>query len=75
MSGAMSVKGDDANDQIEKKNVTTRLTVDMVDDLDREIKRKQLEGELPMNVSRSEVIRRLIEAATENPEIMVEAFE
>lgn len=56
----------------DKKNISVRLEQEKIDELDRAIKKAQLEGDLPMNSSRSDVLRRLIKEGIENPSLFAD---
>jgi len=55
-----------------KKNISVRVAEQKVDELDRAIKKAQIEGKLPMDYSRADALRHLIDSAIEDPDILVE---
>ncbi|ELZ94898.1 hypothetical protein C440_07477 [Haloferax mucosum ATCC BAA-1512] len=52
------------------RNISLKVGDDFVKNFDRAIKRGQLNGELPMDMSRSEAIRRLMKLAIEDPSLL-----
>ncbi|TVT89079.1 ribbon-helix-helix domain-containing protein [Haloferax volcanii] len=52
------------------RNISLKVGDDFVEDFDRAIKRGQLNGQLPMDMSRSEAIRRLMKLAIEDPSLL-----
>lgn len=56
----------------ESTNVTARVNDDFLDDFDRALKKAQIEGEVPMDMTRAEAIRQLMAAAIENPSLFSE---
>lgn len=63
------------DDQDGKKNISVRASTESVDEFDRTIKKAQIEGKIPMNVSRGQVIRGLMNLAAEDTELVSEAVE
>lgn len=62
-------------DENAKKNISVRASKNSVDEFDRTIKKAQIEGKIPMNVSRGKVIRGLMSLAAEDTELVAEAVE
>ena len=56
-------------------SVSAQVTQDLVDEFDLALKKAQIEGNVPMNVSRSQVIRGLLKIAAEDRELMSEAVD
>ncbi|MFC6785101.1 hypothetical protein ACFQFH_19955 [Halobaculum halobium] len=54
----------------ETHNVTTTVSSEFKDDFDRALKKAQIEGHVPLNMSRSEAIRNLMQAAIADPSLM-----
>ena len=50
--------------------VSTHVSEEFVEEFDRALKLAQIEGEISMNVSRAEALRRLMAAAIEDPSIL-----
>lgn len=57
------------------QNVSTRVSGDALEEFDRTIKKAQIEGEIPMDVSRAKVIRGLMLLATEDTELISQAVD
>lgn len=57
----------------ETTTVSTHVSQDFVEEFDRALKRAQIEGEISMDVSRAEALRRLMAAAIENPSLFSES--
>lgn len=53
--------------------VSTHVSQDFVEEFDRALKRAQIEGEISMDVSRAEALRRLMAAAIESPSLFSES--
>ena len=51
----------------ESTNVTARVNNDFLEDFDRALKKAQIEGEVPMDMTRAEAIRRLMASAIQDP--------
>ncbi|WP_082230165.1 hypothetical protein [Halorubrum lipolyticum] len=56
----------------ESTNVTARVNDEFLDDFDRALKKAQIEGKVPMDMTRAEAIRQLMAAAIENPSLFAE---
>ncbi|ELZ87501.1 hypothetical protein C453_04084 [Haloferax elongans ATCC BAA-1513] len=54
------------------RNISIKIGDDFVEDFDRAMKRGQLDGKLPMDMSRSEAIRRLMRKAIDDPSLLAE---
>lgn len=57
------------------KSISVQVTEEFADDFDRAVKQAQLNGDVPLDMSRSEGIRRLMRRAIDNPSLMSEADE
>lgn len=55
--------------------VSTHVDQDFVEEFDRALKRAQIEGEISMDVSRAEALRRLMAAAIEDPALFSKSEE
>ena len=55
--------------------VSTHVNQDFVEEFDRALKRAQIEGEISMDVSRAEALRRLMAAAIEDPTLFSKSEE
>jgi len=51
----------------ESTNVTARVNTDFLEEFDRALKKAQIEGEVPMDMTRAEAIRRLMDSAIQDP--------
>ena len=51
-------------------NVTARVNDDFLEEFDRAIKTAQIEGKVPMDMTRAEAIRKLMAATIENPSLI-----
>jgi hypothetical protein len=47
--------------------VTARVNDDFLEDFDRSLKKAQIEGNVPMDMTRAEAIRRLMASAIDDP--------
>ncbi|TKX70791.1 hypothetical protein [Halorubrum sp. SP9] len=56
----------------ESTNVTARVNDEFLDEFDRALKKAQIEGKVPMDMTRAEAIRQLMAAAIENPSLFAE---
>lgn len=63
----MSAAHDGSDD--EKKNISVRVDKKKVDEFDRAIKKAQIEGDLPMDFSRADALRRLMQEGIEDPSL------
>lgn len=52
--------------------VSTHVSTEFVEKFDRALKRAQIEGEIPMDVSRAEALRRLMRKGIEDPSLFSE---
>ena len=66
---------DDSENQNQITSVSAQVTEELVEDFDLSLKKAQIEGEIPMNVSRSQVIRGLMKLAIEDTSLISEAVE
>ena len=57
------------------KNVSLQASEKMVDEFDRALKQAQLNGDIELDTSRSEALRRLMMAAIDNPSLFGEVDE
>ena len=53
-----------------KKNVSVQVDEPFAREFDRTVKQAQIEGTLPMDVSRAEAIRRLMQRAIDDPSLL-----
>ncbi|RDZ65866.1 hypothetical protein C5B90_05815 [Haloferax sp. Atlit-12N] len=54
------------------RNISIKVDDDFVEDFDRALKQGQIEGDLPLDMSRSEAIRRLMRKAIDDPSLLAE---
>jgi len=59
----------------ETKNVSLQASEKMVDEFDRALKQAQLNGDIELDTSRSEALRRLMMAAIDDPSLFGEVDE
>ncbi|MDS0241885.1 MULTISPECIES: hypothetical protein [Haloferax] len=52
------------------KNVSAQVSNDFAEEFDRALKRAQVEGTVPLDLSRAEAIRRLMQLAIDDPSIL-----
>ena len=65
----MSEKYDPEGDST---NVTARVNDDFLEEFDRALKTAQIEGKVPMDMTRAEAIRHLMATAIEDPSLFSE---
>lgn len=51
----------------ESTTVTARVNDEFLEEFDRALKKAQIEGKIPMDMTRAEAIRRLMDSAIEDP--------
>lgn len=56
----------------QRKTISARVDADAVEKLDKEIMKRQLEEQLEMEFSRSDVVRVAIHRAAQNPDELIE---
>ncbi|MFC7069510.1 hypothetical protein [Halobaculum lipolyticum] len=59
-----------AQDGEDTRNVSAHVSAEFADEFDRALKRAQIDGIVPLDMSRAEAIRRLMRAAIEDPSLM-----
>jgi hypothetical protein len=58
--------------QKDSTNVTARVNRDFLEEFDRALKKAQIEGEVSMNLTRAEALRRLMEKGISDPSLFAE---
>ncbi|SFR37228.1 hypothetical protein SAMN04487947_0578 [Halogeometricum rufum] len=58
---------DDDGDAV---NISARVDRELLDDFDRALKQAQLDGVVPLDMSRAEALRRLMRLAIDDPSIL-----
>jgi len=53
----------------ESKNVSLQASKELVDEFDKALKKAQIQGDIELDTSRSEAMRRLMIAAVEDPSL------
>lgn len=66
---------DKTENQSDITSVSAQVTEEFVEEFDLSLKKAQIEGEVPMNVSRSQVIRGLMKLAIEDTQLIANAVE
>ena len=66
---------DETENQSDITSVSAQVTEEFVEEFDLSLKKAQIEGEVPMNVSRSQVIRGLMKLAIEDTQLITDAVE
>ena len=61
------------NDSEEQKNISLRASGEFVDEFDMALKKAQVNGDVELDTSRSEALRRLMMAAIEDPSLFGQA--
>ena len=56
-------------------NVSAQVSKGFIENLDRSIKKAQIEGEIPMDASRAQVIRGLMKLAVDDTDLISKAVE
>ena len=69
----MSNTSDDNSDEM--MNVSAQVSKSFIEKFDRSIKKAQIEGEIPMDASRAQVIRGLMNLAVDDTKLIAEAVE
>lgn len=54
------------------KSISVRVDDDMVDEFDMAIKKAQVNGDIPLDYTRSDVIREMIERTANDPDFLKE---
>lgn len=62
-------------DSDEMMNVSAQVSKGFIENLDRSIKKAQIEGEIPMDASRAQVIRGLMKLAVDDTDLISKAVE
>lgn len=63
---------DDSEDEKEKRSIGIQVSNDFLEEFDLALKSAQIDGHVPLNMSRSAAIRRLMRAAINDPSLLAE---
>lgn len=56
----------------EKTNFSVRVDTDLLNEVDRNMKKAQGNGDLPLDYNRSKAVRSFLRAAAEDPDVLVQ---
>jgi hypothetical protein len=70
--GMSNTPNDNSNEMM---NVSAQVSKSFIENFDRSIKKAQIEGEIPMDASRAQVIRGLMSLAVDDTELIAKAIE